>query len=110
MMQGYDREAAVAAIAPAMAKAAHMPLPQAAEFARRAIQADMDYMRACGALTADGLMGEGEYDEDDAFETLFESLTAQESDEETIGRIAAMLDAYMQAQQDFLARSGLAQD
>ena len=46
MMQGYDEAAAVAFIANAMRKAGHREPQEALEgFIRRAIEADMAYMR-----------------------------------------------------------------
>lgn len=107
IMQGYDMEAAVARIGRAIGKAAKAAPDEAAAFARRAIEADMRYMHETGVLDDDGLMGGGEYDEDDAFEALFAELTDGLEDDREIGRIAQMLDAYMDAQQDFMEESGL---
>ena len=78
--------------------------------ARRAIEADMRYMHETGVLNDEGLMGDGEYDEDDAFEALFAALTDGVEDDGEIGKIAQMLDAYMDAQQDFMEASGLTDD
>ena len=75
MMQGYDAAAAVAFIAKAMRKAGHRePQEELESFIRRAIEADMAYMREIDVIDEDGLMGEGEYDEDDAFEALLDTL------------------------------------
>ena len=91
MMQGYDEAAAVAFIAKAMHKAGHRePQAELEDFIRRAIEADMAYMRETDVIDEDGLMGEGEYDEDE------------------LNRIAQRLDSYMNAQADFLDESGLA--
>ena len=103
VMQGYDLDAAVRQIGKAIADAAEA-------FARRAIEADMRYMHETGVLDDDGLMGEGEYDEDDAFEALFAEMTDGLEDDGEIGRIAQMLDAYMEARQDFMEENGLADD
>ena len=78
--------------------------------ARRAIEADMRYMHETGVLNDEGLMGDGEYDEDDAFEALFAEMTDGLEDDGEIGRIAQMLDAYMEARQDFMEENGLADD
>ena len=108
MMQGYDAAAAVPFIARAMRKAGHKePQETLEDFIRRAIEADMAYMREIDVLDEDGMMGEGEYDEDDAFEELLVRLARGKSEDE-VGRIAQWLDAYMAAQADFLERSGLA--
>ena len=108
VMQGYDLDAAVRQIGKAIGKAAKVAPDAAAAFARRAIEADMRYMHETGVLDDDGLMGEGEYDEDDAFEALFAEMTDGLEDDGEIGRIAQMLDAYMEARQDFMEENGLA--
>ena len=110
VMQGYDMEAAVSQIGKAICKAAKAAPDTAAAFARRAIEADMRYMHETGVLDDEGLMGDGEYDEDDAFEALFAALTDGVEDDGEIGKIAQMLDAYMDAQQDFMEARGLTDD
>lgn len=108
MMQGYDLEAAVREIAAALRKAGHRGAPLELEtFARRAIEADMRYMCACGVLDEAGYMGEGEYDDDDAFEALLAELGEGIADEQALNELAMRLDTYMSAQEAFLARSGL---
>lgn len=110
VMQGYDLDAAVCQIGKAIGKAAKTAPDAAAAFARRVIEADMRYMHETGVLDDDGLMGEGEYDEDDAFEALFAEMTDGLEDDGEIGRIAQMLDAYMEARQNFMEENGLADD
>lgn len=110
VMQGYDLDAAVRQIGKAIGKAAKTAPDAAAAFARRAIEADMRYMHETGVLDDDGLMGDGEYDEDDAFEALFAEMTDGLEDDGEIGKIAQMLDAYMEARQDFMEENGLADD
>lgn len=110
VMQGYDLDAAVCQIGKAIGKAAKAAPDAAAAFARRAIEADMRYMHENGVLDDDGLMGDGEYDEDDAFEALFAEMTDGLEDDGEIGRIAQMLDAYMEARQNFMEENGLADD
>ena len=75
VMQGYDLDAAVRQIGKAIGKAAKAAPDAAEAFTRRAIEADMRYMHETGVLDDEGLMGDGEYDEDDAFEALFAELT-----------------------------------
>lgn len=110
MMQGYDVDAAVSQIGKAVSRAAHVSPQEAQAFVRRAIEADLRYMHETGVLDDDGLMGEEGYDDDDAFETLFARLTDGVEDDEEIGRIAQMLDSYMEAQQDFMEEGGLLGD
>ena len=107
MMQGYDLEAAVPFIAKAMRKAGHKnPQQELEDFIRRAIEADMAYMREIDVIDDEGLMGEGEYDDDDAFEALLDMLGG-DADEDEMNQIAQLLDSYMAAQQDFMEASGL---
>lgn len=110
MMQGYDVDAAVSQIGKVVSRAAHVSPQEAQAFVRRAIEADLRYMHETGVLDDDGLMGEEEYDDDDAFETLFAKLTDGVEDDAEIGRIAQMLDSYMEAQQDFMEEGGLLGD
>jgi len=106
MMQGYDMAAAVPFIARAMRKAGHkLEQAQLEDFIRRAIEADMQYMQDIGVLDEDGYMGEGEYDDDDAFEALLDMLAGD--DEDAMDAAAPLLDSYMAAQQDFMESSGL---
>ena len=110
MMQGYGVDAAVSQIGKAVSRAAHVSPQEAQAFVRRAIEVDLRYMHETGVLDDDGLMGEEEYDDDDAFETLFARLTNGVEDDAEIGRIAQMLDSYMEAQQDFMEEGGLLGD
>ena len=110
-MQGYDMEAAVPFIAAAMTKAGvRAPREELTAFIRRAIDEDFRYMQETGVLDEQGYMGEGEYDDDEAFEALLERLADGTDDEDELNALAQRLDAYMAAQQDFLERSGLAED
>ena len=108
IMQGYDIEAAVPFIAKAMRKAGHKnPQQELEDFIRRAIEADMAYMRDFDVIDEDGLMGDGEYDDDDAFEALLDTLGEDGQDDDEMNRLAQLLDIYMAAQQDFMEESGL---
>ena len=108
MMQGYDIEAAVPFIAKAMRKAGHKnPQQELEDFVRRAIEADMAYMREIDVIDGEGLMGEGEYDDDDAFEALLDVLGEDVQNEDEMNRLAQLLDSSMAAQQDFMEASGL---
>ena len=110
MMQGYDERAAVPFIAKRMRKdGCKLAQEELEAFIRRAIDADMHYMEETGVIGEDGMMGEGEYDDDDAFEALLDVLAEGIDDEGEIDRLAQMLDSYMGAQQDFMDESGLMQ-
>ena len=108
MMQGYDLEAAIPFIAARMRKEGVKAGAQELDsFIRRAVEADFAFMQENEVLTEDGLMGLGEYDEDDAFEAILDMLLSGEEDEEIIGRTAQWLDAYMTAQQAFMEENDL---
>ena len=110
IMQGYDAEAAVPFIARVMRKAGHKIAQDELEsFIRRAIAADMAYMREIDVIDDEGLMGEGEYDEDDAFEALLDVLGEGVGDEDEMNQLAQLLDSFMAAQADFMEASGLAE-
>lgn len=108
MMQGYDLEAAIPFIAAKMRKDGVKAKAEELEsFIRRAIDADFAFMQENEVLTEDGLMGLGEYDEDDAFEAILDMLLEGEEDEEIIGKTAQWLDSYMTAQQAFMEENDL---
>ena len=108
IMQGYDMEAAIPFIAAKMRKEGIKARAEELEsFIRRAVEADFAFMQENEVLTEDGLMGLGEYDEDDAFEAILDMLLSGEEDEEIIGRTAQWLDAYMTAQQAFMEENDL---
>ena len=107
-MQGYDIEAAVPFIAAKMRKDGVKAAQEELEsFIRRAIDADFAFMQENEVLTEDGLMGLGEYDEDDAFEAILDMLLEGEEDDDVIGRTAQWLDSYMTAQQAFMEANDL---
>ena len=86
------------------------PRAELESFVRRAIGEDFHYMQETGVLDEQGYMGEGEYDDDEAFEALLERLADGTDDEDALNALAQRLDAYMEAQQAFLERSGLAEE
>ena len=108
IMQGYDLEAAIPFIAAKMRKEGIKAQAEELEsFIRRAIQADFAFMQENEVLTEDGLMGVGEYDEDDAFEAVLDMLCGEEEDDDVIDKTAQWLDAYMTAQAAFMEECGL---
>jgi len=110
IMQGYDVDAAVPYIAAKMRKEGiKAQAEELHDFIRRAIKADFAFMRENEVLTEDGMMGLGEYDEDDAFEAILDMLCGEEGDDDVIDRTAQWLDAYMTAQAAFMEECGLAE-
>mgnify|MGYP007125811125 CR=1 FL=1 len=109
-MQGYDETKALAFmeanINPKIARAFGSDVRQALV---ELIQLDLSYMRQMAVLDEDGFQGEGEYDEDDAFEAILNSYLDAHPEADDM-RTAALLNEYMALQADFLEASGLADD
>ena len=109
MMKGYDREKAVAFMLPKLVKSEFKPIAsRSKELIEKAIDADMAYMLDAGVLTADGMMGDAYYDDDDAFEFILEKMARQlKMKEDAQGPLAAFVDQYLDLQQAFLEESGM---
>ena len=105
MMQGYDKDAAVAFITRCIRKADH---PELAEdipaLVPQMIDADMAYMHEAGVLDADGYAGDAYYEDDEAIEYIVESLAAKNALDP---KLAALVDDYLDAQQMFLESQGM---
>ena len=71
------------------------------------LEVDVPELKENEVLTEEGLMGLGEYDEDDAFEAILDMLCEGEEDDVVIDRTAQWLDAYMTAQQAFMEENDL---
>ena len=108
-MKGYDRAKAVAFMLPKLDKSEFKPLAaQSEQLLCDAIEADMAYMLRAGVLTADGMMGDEYYDDDDAFEFILERMArARKMSESAQGPLASFIDQYLDLQQLFLEESGL---
>ncbi len=108
-MKGYDKAQAVAFMLPKLDKSEFKPLAaQSEQLLCDAIDADMAYMLRAGVLTADGLMGDEYYDDDDAFEFILEHMArARNMSESAQGPLASFIDQYLDLQQLFLEESGL---
>ena len=108
-MKGYDKTKAVAFMLPKLDKSEFKPLAaQSEQLLCDAIEADMAYMLHAGVLTADGMMGDEYYDDDDAFEFILERMArARKMSESAQGPLASFIDQYLDLQQLFLEDSGL---
>ncbi|MEG0741936.1 MAG: hypothetical protein RSB91_02555 [Clostridia bacterium] len=72
------------------------------------IQYDLHFMRITGVLDANDEQGENTYDEDEAFEYLYDAyLYDHPDDEDESMRIASLLNRYMELQYEYLAARGL---
>ncbi len=109
MMNGYDKQEALAFICPRINRKEHMELADRIEsLISQAIDADMAYMHESGVLDADGNAGDSYYEDDDAFEYMVEALVAQNDlTPEQAVKVAALIDDYMDFQQSYLEHKGL---
>lgn len=108
MMQGYDKDAAVAFITRCIRKADH---PELAEdipaLVPQMIDADMAYMHEAGVLDDDGYAGDAYYEDDEAIEYIVESLAAKNAlDPEQAVKLAALVDDYLDAPADVFGIAG----
>ena len=109
MMNGYDKEEALRYILPRIDRKAHRALGERIDaLISQAIDADMAYMFESGVLDEEGNAGDSFYDDDEAIEFMLDDLTARNalSAEET-AQAAALLDDYMELQQEYLESIGL---
>lgn len=108
-MQGYDREAALRYISKKVDPSAHKAFsPREMEsLLRKAQELDLKYMEEAGVLV-DGVAGDSFYDDDEAFEYISENLLKLfGGGEETAGQILALVDDYMDLQEEYLEQAGL---
>ncbi len=109
-MLGYDKNAARLFILKRLNKnqfaslADELPLLTA-----RLIDAHIAYLHECGALDEDGDTGEGEYDEDEAFEYMLETVSTDAGDER-LNALAMLIEAFMPVQEAFMEQEGLVSD
>lgn len=109
MMNGYDKQEALAFIVKRIDPKGHKELKDQIEtLISQAIDADMAYMRETGVLDADGNAGDSYYEDDDAFEYMVEALVAQNAlTPEQAVKVASLVDDYMDVQQAYLESKGL---
>lgn len=109
MMNGYDKQEALAFIVAHIDPKAHKELKNQLEtLISQAIDADMTYMHENGVLDQNGNAGNSYYEDDDAFEYMVETLVATNhlTPEQAV-KVAALVDDYMDCQQDYLESKGL---
>lgn len=109
-MKGYDIEAAkqfiLKELDPKPFRSIKNQLP---ELIGDFITYDLHFMRVTGVIDEMGEQGENEYDDDEAFEYIYDAWLGDhpdEDDEEMI--IAALLNEYMDLQYRYLCENGLA--
>ncbi|MBE5777705.1 MAG: hypothetical protein E7331_00035 [Clostridiales bacterium] len=71
------------------------------------IRYDLHYMRVSGVLDPNDDPGDNEYDDDDAFEFIYDAYLSDHPDDEDDDMLAAtLLDQYMELHQEYLALMG----
>ncbi len=110
-MQGYDREDAKRFI---LSKLDTKPFRgfkhPLADVIDDFITYDLHYMRLSGVLDEDGQQGENSYDDDEAFEYIYDAWLGDNPDDEDEDMlVAALLDRYMEFQYAYLCSKGLAE-
>lgn len=72
------------------------------------VQYDLHFMRISGVLNALDAPGEADYDEDEAFEFIYDAYLSDHPEDEDDDMLAAtLLDRYMELQADYWEQSGL---
>lgn len=109
MMRGYDKQEALAFIARRINRGEHQELADQLEsLLSQIIDADMAYMHESGVLDEEGNAGDSYYEDDDAFESMVESVVAQNDlTPEQAVKVASLVDDYMDFQQEYLESKGL---
>lgn len=110
-MLGYDREEAARFILshldvkPFRAIADRLP-----RIIGEMIDYDLQFMRQAGVIDEQGAQGPNEYDDDEAFEYIYEAwLGDNPGQDDDDMMVAALLDRYMELQYRFLCEQGLAE-
>ena len=108
-MKGYDTEAArkyiVSRLDPKQFRSLKNELDDLIE---ELIGYDLAFMHESGVLNENGEQGENEYDDDEAFEYLYDAwLSAHPERDDEDMKIAALINEYMDLQYSFLDENGL---
>lgn len=108
-MQGYDEEKALAYITKTIDRSSFRELgPSILGYVRQAQALDLQYMHENDVLDAEGYMGDGYYDEDDALEYIVDEIVKMRGlNEEQAMLVACLVDAYMGVQDAYLRMTGL---
>lgn len=109
-MKGYNVEAACAFILANLDRKAYKSIAsELPGMIADLIRYDLHYMRLTGVVDENGEQGDNEYDDDEAFEYIYDAWLSdhpENDDEDMI--VAALLDEYMELQYRFLCENGLA--
>lgn len=110
-MKSYDVEAAKSFILSKLDKKAHRAVwAQVPQMIGDMIAYDLHFMRLTGVIDENGEQGENEYDDDEAFEYIYDAWLSDhpDCDDENMA-VAVLLNEYMEWQYQYLVNQGLAQ-
>ena len=108
-MKGYDIEAAKSFILANLDRKAFKGIASnLPKYIEEMIVYDLHFMKVTGVIDGNGEQGENEYDDDEAFEYIYDAWLSDhpENDDEDM-LIAALLNEYMDLQYQFLCDNGL---
>ncbi len=108
-MKGYDAEAAKAFILANLDRKAFRSISaDLSQMIGDMIAYDLHFMRVTGVVDENGEQGDNEYDDDEAFEYIYDAWLSDhpEKDDENM-IVAALLNEYMDLQYQFLCDNGL---
>lgn len=110
-MKGYDREDARQFILSRLDPKSYRPIASALEqTVADFITYDLHFMRVTGVLDENGEQGENEYDDDEAFEFIYDAwLSDHPGEDDEDMTVAALLNDYMDLQFEYLKAHGLAE-
>lgn len=109
-MKGYDVEAAKAFILANLDRKAYRSIAgELPQIIGDMITYDLHFMKVSGVVDENGEQGDNEYDDDEAFEYIYDAWLSDhpDNDDEDM-TVAALLNEYMDLQYRFLCDSGLA--
>ena len=110
MMKGYDQEAARSFILSKLDQKEHRSIwKDVPDMIADMITYDLHFMKLTGVIDENGEQGDSDYDDDEAFEYIYDAWLSDhpEYDDEDL-RVAALLNDYMDCQYQYLLKSGLA--
>lgn len=107
-MKGYDPTNAQKWILSRLDKKAFKALPDGLERTVECfIRYDLHFMRVTGVLDENDYQGENDYDEDEAFEFIYDAYLSDHPEGDDDMQAAALLNCYMELQAQYLEAHGL---
>lgn len=109
-MQGYDQTAACDYILFKLDKKPFRAIrDELPAIIRSFITYDLHFMRLTGVIDQNGQQGEQEYDDDEAFEYIYDAWLSDHPDHDDEDMtVAELLNCYMELQYQYLCENGLA--